>query len=66
VTLLSQMINIYIYIYIYQIPRQLHQLNAHSYVMHGRRERMTDIWFVFGILKCVVIFGGIMGVTWIL
>jgi hypothetical protein len=30
------------------------------------RERMTDIWFVFGSLKFVMIFGNFIGVTWIL
>jgi hypothetical protein len=30
------------------------------------RERLTDIWFVFGILKFVMIFGNFIGVTWIL
>jgi hypothetical protein len=37
-----------------------------SSVMYGKRERMTDIWFVFGILKYVKTFGNFIGVTWIL
>jgi hypothetical protein len=35
-------------------------------VMHGKRERLNDIWFVFGILKFVMIFGNFIGATWIL
>jgi hypothetical protein len=35
-------------------------------VMHGKRERLTDIWFVFGILKFIIIFGNFTCVTWIL
>jgi hypothetical protein len=34
--------------------------------MHGKREGMTDFWFVFGILKYVKTFGNFIGVTWIL
>jgi hypothetical protein len=35
-------------------------------VIYGKRGRLTDIWFVFGILKFVMIFGNFIGVTWIL
>jgi hypothetical protein len=28
-------------------------------VIYGKRERMTDIWFVFGILKFVMILGNL-------
>jgi hypothetical protein len=35
-------------------------------VMYGMRERLNDIWFVFGILKFAISFSNFIGVTWIL